>query len=111
MQQLFLERKALPQPPGYLVWSIHPPPHRCGAHSRHIAGRQQKLSFVGFQFLGGLVGFRPPAKTPFGEPFLHKPVALPIVGEKANGGSTAAAKNNHTTGEWVFEKFFAAELG
>jgi hypothetical protein len=35
---------------------------------------------------------------------------LAVVGEQANGSSTATSENNDTTGKWVFGQFFSAEL-
>src|SRR5215472_10794378 len=81
---------------GFLIWSIHPAPHRRRTYARHIARCQQQLGLIGFQPFGRGIACRPPAKPAFREPFLQKPVSLAVVGEKANRGSSAASEDEHT---------------
>src|SRR3984885_13432650 len=77
------------------------PPHRCRTHSRNISGGHQQIRLISFQWFGRLTGFRPPYESPFGEPFLRQPAALPIICKESDRRSAAAPEHKNTSGKWI----------
>src|SRR5271157_4518272 len=66
---------------------------------------------MGLQHPRGLLAARPPHKTPFREPLLRQPEALPVIHQNADRGSPPAAKHKQTTRERIRLLFLLAQSG